>query len=383
MHSTFKHPLLVRLSLLILSVSAILFSSYYYYNTTVTPTDENVFVKPPSTLMFKQRNIKTAGDSLYGALIGKVDSARIYDKSFFIKAFNDSHNDSLKIVFYNSVYKKTIAVHIAKKDINFDSLQEIKSLVIITDVTKNGASERAGLQVGDLIYKINNLEFSNIFEADAILRSTPVGKAIAYDIYRNGEPIKFNVVIASFGIYVPELIAWIIGIISLIVGGVFGFYRGHHKGIFFPALIFICAGINLGIDLTKSAEYNSAFYIALAVIQQSANIISIALILSLFKYFPIENEWLKRKKYLTYAYYALAYSIILTNIIVVIFFRESDLNINLPISITFSIFITGLFIILSIKNKKENNYLASKTRPLYIISLLLATLIVLVTFNPI
>ena len=99
-----------------------------------------------------------------------------------------------------------------------DCLNTIDQTVNITAITENGASDRAGLKKGDLIFKINGQSFNTAIEADIILRRGNTGKPIVYHIYRKNQTITLNVVLARFGIPLGPLIFFLTGLIYFMIG---------------------------------------------------------------------------------------------------------------------------------------------------------------------
>ncbi len=72
--------------------------------------------------------------------------------------------------------------------------------VKVIQVLPGGASDRAGMKVGDLIVAINGRRFQNALEADRILRSYRPGEKMRYDILRGKQAMTLTVQAARIGL---------------------------------------------------------------------------------------------------------------------------------------------------------------------------------------
>jgi S1-C subfamily serine protease len=73
------------------------------------------------------------------------------------------------------------------------ALHELNPTAHVIAITEAGASDRAGMRVGDLIEKINGHSFRNIFAADSILRSGQEGKVLQYQVIRGEKTLLLDV----------------------------------------------------------------------------------------------------------------------------------------------------------------------------------------------
>jgi serine phosphatase RsbU (regulator of sigma subunit) len=102
--------------------------------------------------------------------------------------------------------------------------------IVVIQVAPGGASDRAGLQEGDLITKINHQSFSDKFTADAIMRHNKPGSTIQYDILRDGQPMQIFVQLARIRVRLYYLFLGSMGLLFLVLGLFVGFKRPENGG---------------------------------------------------------------------------------------------------------------------------------------------------------
>lgn len=93
-----------------------------------------------------------------------------------------------------------------------------KNGLTITEILPEGASDLAGLKIGDIITHINGKTFRNAQHADSILRSGQIGKEINYTIRRNGIDSVYKVRLAQAGLELNYLFRVIASILFFGVG---------------------------------------------------------------------------------------------------------------------------------------------------------------------
>lgn len=102
--------------------------------------------------------------------------------------------------------------------------------IVVIHVVPGGASDRAGLQKGDIIVKINHQDFSNMYEADSIMRANKPGSTIQYDIIRDGKPMQIFVQLARIRVRVYYLFLGSMGLLFLALGLFVGLKRPENIG---------------------------------------------------------------------------------------------------------------------------------------------------------
>jgi hypothetical protein len=124
-------------------------------------------------------------------------------------------------------------------------LTALPSCVYVTYVQKAGASDRAGMKVGDLIFKINGQTFNNATEAAQIMRRGQRNRSIDYDILRNNEPITLRVKLAIIGFRISELITFCCGLLTLVLGSLLIISRPQYQAARYLGLTGILFGFYL------------------------------------------------------------------------------------------------------------------------------------------
>lgn len=67
----------------------------------------------------------------------------------------------------------------------------------IADVVKGGPADKAGLQAGDIIYKVNDTLIQSFDDLSNIIDNCKVGDQLRILANRNGEKITANVTLAE------------------------------------------------------------------------------------------------------------------------------------------------------------------------------------------
>jgi Do/DeqQ family serine protease len=78
--------------------------------------------------------------------------------------------------------------------------------VIITEVTPGGPAEKAGVQHGDVILKVNGKEIDSRDELRLTIAEMPPGSRVAIDLSRDGKPLGLNVTLSQFADATNELL---------------------------------------------------------------------------------------------------------------------------------------------------------------------------------
>lgn len=131
--------------------------------------------------------------------------------------------------------------------------------ILVTAVTSGGASDRAGMMVGDTIIAINGKTFKNSAHADAILRNNPPGSMMDYTIIRNGKEMTLHVQAATVGFSFVHITIIIFMICGFFLITWVGFKKPDHPGaqlftLHWVCIIFFISTINFPAN---SGIYNS------------------------------------------------------------------------------------------------------------------------------
>jgi serine phosphatase RsbU (regulator of sigma subunit) len=154
---------------------------------------------------------------------------------------------------------RTIRWVVRVRDLQQGSLRELPPSVLVIAVTPGGASDRAGMRVGDFIVRINGKGFKTSNDADRAMRLGASGKANTYEVMRNGELINLNVVLAEFGISLNSVIFFLVGLVYAAVGAFLGFKRPGLFSARMLALWMIVVGYFIAVFSIRREPEATAF----------------------------------------------------------------------------------------------------------------------------
>lgn len=325
-----KYPQQFRTLIVILGALFFGMATYNVYRYASTPTDENWFDNTPSHLYVvksfpaQRLNVKfgaaqtlrqdsiQVGDLLLTIAERRVDEvdrvAKILqtlpaDSNFLVQIFRPQHNE-----------KQTYRV--AKNAVPDSFLRRIPTTAKVTAVFKDGASDRAGMRVGDLIFRINQQGFKNHLEADAILRRGQSGKSVVYDIIRDNREISLQVKLARFGISIPILILSLCGLAFMATGAFIGLQRPQIKAARLLGLALLLTGYCLAVMMVQRDFFNTPFVVARFITMAVSLCLGIAFWFHSDHYFPKERPELIAKPWVRRCLYGVATGAILLAILV-------------------------------------------------------------------
>jgi hypothetical protein len=230
-----------------------------FYRFVSSPTDENLFMNPPSRLYFTKsipsERKASAGERdqlaesiLVGDLLLKVNGENVYALSEATGLLEGNvEKKKILIEIHRLRENNTYEFYIHSSDLSSEALREIPPTAYVIFVAEGGASDRAGMQVGDLIHRINGQTFSNAFEADSILQSGQIGKALAYDVIRDNRLLTLHVTLASFGFPFAPLVAVFSGLVFIGAGGFIVVRRPRIKAARLLGLFLLTSGFVLTV----------------------------------------------------------------------------------------------------------------------------------------
>lgn len=179
-----------------------------------------------------------------------------------------------------------------------DALRSINNTVIVVQVTPGGASDRAGMLPGDVITRINGQGFAGAIDADRIMRLSQVGRATAYDILRNNEPLTLEVRLSAFGISIGALLLSIVGLLYIISGTLLATLRAHIKAAFYLGLAWIGCGYTIAVILNRTRRSLPTWYVLTSdVLLAFCSVLGVVLWLHSLKYFPRERPGLVKRRW--------------------------------------------------------------------------------------
>ena len=253
--SFFDHrPQLFRVLFGILTCYLVSLAVVIFYQFGIWPSDENLFATPPSNLYItKTLPARMVGDPNEGAI---DDSVRVGDLLMTINSSEAKTLSEAQALLRSSNTHPIVEIHrlrefkkiryrVSRLDLMDRVMQELRPTAYVIDVTKGGASDRAGMKAGDLILRINGQSFSDIWEADLIMRQAQAGKTIDYDVLRDNQTVTLHVTLASFGVPFFVLCFVISGAVYVGVGGLIAFKRPQVKAARLLGIFFLTMGFFL------------------------------------------------------------------------------------------------------------------------------------------
>jgi serine phosphatase RsbU (regulator of sigma subunit) len=231
-----QHPRLVIALTLTLAAACLYFGGFTFYNTASTPTDENVFMTPPSPVFIARdlpaRFVEETGLRLFdratpehpdalldGDAVITVNKAQVNSAKDIRSLLSSMQpTDSLEFFVLRSSINRHFIYRIQKADLSSDAFREYWNVVIVTSVLPGGASDRAGMKAGDIIFRINEQSFTEAQAADRILRQGQVDKSLRYDVYRGGQSLTLHVTLAKFGVPIVVLMFFLTGLVYIGTG---------------------------------------------------------------------------------------------------------------------------------------------------------------------
>ena len=374
----FDHkPNLFRLIFGILAIALLVITLNTLYRYTSVPTDENWFTNTPSRFYvtktipgflvehstIENNSEKLIPDSIrVGNLILAMDRKRIdIDKNIdqFYQSIPDDSVFSMT-VFRLSLQKNKFQYLIKRSALPDSFVRRLPPTVHVFDVIKGGASDRAGMQVGDLIVKINGKNFTDMMDADRIMRSARAGKTIDYEVIRNNRTITLHVTLARFGFDTSLLIPFICGLMMMGVAIFIGQKSPQLKAARLVGLALLLFGFALTIGYNKppyayhdffSALRNVLFYLSLWF--------GIAFWLDSVFFFP--KEWTEVLKVRWLRIVPYLFALIVTTALIILFFKFGA-RINESIPIIIAIILVYNFVVHFIFRKRRPKELRNLSR---------------------
>lgn len=334
-----RHPFAFRLLLIAISIYAIGLGFATLFYTVSSSTDENTFITPPSNLYitrsFPAEQQHTSGlsiprqltpDSVFsGMLLLAIDNKNVNSLEQVRALLRERTSTRYLALTVFSLQENTSKVyHVQHKQLPSNFVREIPPVAHVISVEPSGASDQAGMKVGDLIVSINGKRFSNIWEADRIMRQSRADLAIKYEVLRNNETLTLTLTLSRVRFPLPIIIVFICGLIYIGFGLFLGLQRPQFAAARLLSLSFICVGfIWLVWDngtLSMPAIVNLLRFLTFMVCAFFGGMLWFHSML----YFPIEQPHLLQKRWLYRTGYMLAAFFTVANIVLGIFNIYSD-----------------------------------------------------------
>ncbi len=314
------HPILFRVLFLAAAILFLLLAVMSLHHSASFQTDENLFVTSPSRLYvaksFPAQPVKTqareeealaALDSvLAGDLIVLVNRQE-YDSLSQVQRLLAKLAPEAPLELYLTRPKtnRKMAFRSSKSALPEGCLREIPASVLIKEIYKDGASDRAGMLVGDLVLRINGQKFRDSGEADRIMRRAEAGRAIAYEVLRDNRVLTLRVNLARLGASLAAFLGILVGLSFWGLALFLGVSRPQIHAARILAAALLVLSFPLLMLLPRAP--NPGFMVELAhTLKLLCLPLGFAVMLHSHAYFPKERPELLRRKWIMATPYLIA-----------------------------------------------------------------------------
>lgn len=302
-----------------------------FYDSASSPTDENLFTNMPGHLLCREDYPSVFGE--WGSGKG-TDSTAVRDflrRGDLLLTVNGryiSNRNALQAFLDKSPAETTLTlmlrrpsttlssvVRMRRCDLADSSFAEIQHGALVISVTPGGASDRAGMKVGDIILRINGKTFTSSSEADVLLRRAQSGRVIAYDVLRALEPLSLPVLLARFGFTLATLVFCLSGIVYIGIGAFIALKRPDLRAARLTGIGLILLGFVIAILFNRRDPGVDAFVAVRWVTMVLALYFGIAMTWHSSQMVPSELHAILSRRWVIRGQYLLAGGITVTTIV--------------------------------------------------------------------
>lgn len=319
-----RHIRILRIVVVLCATLLFVFSVVTLYRFVSLPSDENYFRDVNARLMVVKNihgklvskkpllgsqppSVPASVDSLMvGDLVLSINGGEVNTVKDAYEAFSETPSHTIRIDVLRPSWNQQLTFTIDRSAITQDLFILLPTYVMIIEVIPGGASDRAGLKVGDLIVRINNEEFQNAFDADRIMRLGQIGKSLKYNILRNNKPMEVHVELAKFGIPVAVLILFLSGMVIMAVGFFIVFSRPNILGARLIGFAFLLLGYCIAVFAIRRDFIQTPFSAVRDFLFIISYTLAIPFLFHAFHYFPVERPELISRKWIARSYYILS-----------------------------------------------------------------------------
>jgi len=376
------HPNAFRLLFLLVALAPLataVLNFYHYLNRGIDQTifansESQLYVQRPITARLLNNRQKQVQDDPYysiqvGDLVLRVNDQPVGTIEDFNRQFSNlGANAFIKLTVQRPTQPGLfLEFQLIRRFLPNDVVREIPRTIYIYDVPKGGAADRAGLQVGDLIYRIDGREFAGARAADYLVRRSLAGQTLTYDIIRNNRMLSLDVTMARVQISLLVLLLQICGFLWVATGIFLAMTRPQlAAGRLLSLGLFFC-GISFTLMVNRGYLESDWQRLLLIVFTFPSHFFGISLLLHASYYFPMEKTKLIAMGWPRFSSYPIA----LVATVVSIYFTFRLYFIWIVLIIGVDLFITYKY------RRFISRQHRSQERPI-IIGLVIATLIILV-----
>ncbi len=317
-------------------------------NYAGTPTDENLFADTPGKMtLYVTKPVlcldpgsspvspgaakSPGGDTVrVGDLIDMINGTAVRDSSAMASALGSVPEDSiLHLRTYRPSALSFAERAVRRRDIPDSCALFIQDFIAVTDVTAGGASDRAGLKVGDLLFRINGQGFKTALEADMILRRGQTGKTIVYEALRNNENLMLNVTLARFGMPLALLVLSLSGMFMMGVGGFIALKRPRIRAARVVGLALLLTGFFVA-TVSIRRDVNADLFVTIRDIMVGVSLVSGTVIaMRSMAFFPKERPDLLGRRWIPWVYVSLVAAMLVFSLL------KQQALVNLGVAVLF------------------------------------------------
>ena len=102
-----------------------------------------------------------------------------------------------QLIEFQTVKRPYIGITASAVDSNIAKRYHLPEGIYVESIEEGSSAEKAGLQVSDIITKIENQEVKSVSELNKIKYTYNIGDTVKLSVYRNGEEIEVSVVLSE------------------------------------------------------------------------------------------------------------------------------------------------------------------------------------------
>ncbi len=368
-----KYPTLSRIifSLLVVYLFGVGIINFYRYMSSTTV--ENMFGSSPSNLYItksfpslhsnqqgsQMSDVLSTPDSiLVGDLLIAVNDNKLTKIQITDQFFNTIPNDSaLNFQIFRSSEDKYFNYTLQRSALPDSFFRFLSTTVYISEVTKGGASDLAGIKAGDYIFQINGQTFDNSFEAGRILRRAKSGQIITYDIIRKNETLNIPVTLASYGISLSILSLFLSSLVFWGTGAFILINRPHIQAARLVGLSLLTVGFFLMVIINQHDFEFDLFAKIRTLTWGACFVFGIVFFAHSKIYFPQVRPEILNKRWLTKVPYILAFIVfIIFSLFVLAFINNTRILYISFVTILASMFVYIAVIQLIYRKQRSMEY---------------------------
>ncbi len=311
-----KYPAIFSILMTLAGAYVLFLSGENFVDIATQITDENVYenvenqlyIEDPLPVKKYEKNedpLSAEYDTLEtGDLLLEIEGRKIccqYQLDSILKS--SPNKEAFRITGLDHINFNKDEYFATRRGLQNTGFRNIKTAAIIRYVFKGGASDRAGLHVGDYIIKVNGKSFKNAYEATQLMQNYESGSIITYKILRNNRTFEVDIELAKYGVQFLVLIHFITGIITVFLGLYIALKRPWMFEARLTGVSLVILGSIFCMSLRGVAAEGNIFDLMRGFISMIITYVGISVILHSLIYFPKANNELQKRKWVLWSLY--------------------------------------------------------------------------------